>query len=322
MELVNFAIEEQKQHDGKPFPFVIDGSDFGTDKEQFFAWVKTNKADLLSALHEYDAILFRNFPIEDAFDFERMLDEAEFPMRDYVGGAAPRNQVTGGRILTANESPASETIPFHHEMSQVPNPPQYIFFSCGIAAHTGGATPIVQSHRVYSKLLEQCNEFLQMIEQQGVRYIRVMPEQTDTGSAIGRSWKETFQCQTEQEAEQKMRELGMDWEWLDNGNLKTITAVLPAIRTDQLSQRKTFFNSIIAVYTGWNDSRNIGKQSVITADGKYMDEQYIEKVNQIMHNESVAFKWQEGDVLWVNNSTVLHARQPFAGDRKIYASIS
>ena len=34
---------------------------------------------------------------------------------EYVGGAAVRTQLTP-RIFTANESPPTEKIPFHHEM--------------------------------------------------------------------------------------------------------------------------------------------------------------------------------------------------------------
>ena len=38
----------------------------------------------------------------------------------YEGGAAVRTQITEN-VFTANESPSSEKIPFHHEMSQVDN---------------------------------------------------------------------------------------------------------------------------------------------------------------------------------------------------------
>jgi hypothetical protein len=40
-------------------------------------------------------------------------------------------------------------------------------------------------------------------------------------------------------------------EWLPNGCLKTVTAVLPAVRVEQRTGRKTWFNSIIAAYRGY-----------------------------------------------------------------------
>ena len=320
LKFKNTKIEKQIITDGKPFPFVLDGQNKYLKKD-FFEWVKEDKDSLKQLLLDHDAVLFRNFPIENPQDFENMLNTAEFPEMPYIGGAAPRTAVTGGRILTANESPATETIPFHHEMAQTPNPPSNIFFCCDIAAKKGGATSIIQSHLVQKSFSEIDSEFAKKIEEQGVKYIRVMPEETDKSSAIGRSWKETFQCNTKEEAEKKMKEIGTDWEWLENGDVKTTTSVIPAIRKDHMG-RKTFFNSIVAVFTGWNDSRNIGEKAVISADGNYMKKDVIEALKKKIDEIAVAFKWQKGDVLWINNNTVLHARQPYEGPRKILASIA
>jgi hypothetical protein len=73
-------------------------------------------------------------------------------------------------------------------------------------------------------------EFMANIERTGVRYIRIMPDQDDPTSAIGRSWRSTFLTEDRDEAEAKLQELGSSWEWLPDGNLKTITATLPAVK--------------------------------------------------------------------------------------------
>lgn len=62
---------------------------------------------------------------------------------DYIGGAAVRTQITS-RVFTANESPASEKIPFHHEMAQVPLPPTHLFFYCEIPPAIGGEVIILK----------------------------------------------------------------------------------------------------------------------------------------------------------------------------------
>ena len=58
---------------------------------------------------------------------------------EYVGGAAVRKLVIGRetdtelndmQILTTNESPPSEPIPFHHELAQTPDAPDHICFYC------------------------------------------------------------------------------------------------------------------------------------------------------------------------------------------------
>jgi len=317
-------IEEQKQVNGLDFPLVITPSDdqTATDPQAFGRWVNSNKDQLQALLIKHGAVLFRDFAAPTPQTFEDVLDNTDFKNMPYVGGAAPRSQVTSSRIVTANESPASEKIPFHHEMAQVPNPPGYIFFYCDIAADEGGATSILHSAEIYNKFAANNPQFAEKIEHQGVRYIRVMPEVTDTESAIGRSWKDTFQVQTREQAEAQMAEAGMSWQWLEDGSVRTETSTLPAIRFDQETQEKVFFNSIVAVYTGWNDPRNSGESSVISADGDFMDKDAISQIVEDMENLSVKFKWHQGDVLWINNYTVLHSRQPFKGDRRILASIS
>ena len=137
-------IPEQKQVNGRDFPLVVapHNDAVANDASAFDAWVSEQQEALKAQLIEHGAILFRGFPVTDADAFERHLDHTSFKNMPYVGGAAPRNQVTASRIVTANESPASETIPFHHEMAQVPNPPGYIFFYCEKAAEEGGATSI------------------------------------------------------------------------------------------------------------------------------------------------------------------------------------
>ncbi|MHA7879731.1 MAG: TauD/TfdA family dioxygenase [Saccharospirillum sp.] len=318
------SIPEQKQVGGLDFPLVVTPHDTAVaqDFSAFNDWVAEHKSELKAQLIKHGAVLFRGFPVTSADAFEAHLNHTVFENMPYVGGAAPRNQVTASRIVTANESPSSEKIPFHHEMAQTPNPPGYIFFYCDKAAQEGGATSILHSGEIYRRFHQINPAFADKMERDGVRYVRVMPEDTDRASAIGRSWKDTFQVTTRDDAERVMREAGMEWEWLDNGNLKTITRVLPAIQWDEETQQKVFFNAVVAVYTGWNDSRNEGHKAVMTGKGEPMDAQVMEETVKAMDELCVNFQWQEGDVLWISNYTVLHARQPFKGERSILASIS
>jgi alpha-ketoglutarate-dependent taurine dioxygenase len=318
------SVDGQKQVNGLDFPLVVTPADetAAQQPEAANAWVHANRAQLHDLLIRHGALLLRGFAVPDQQAFEDMLNATDYQNMPYIGGAAPRSQVTSSRIVTANESPASESIPFHHEMAQVPTPPGYIFFYCDVASEEGGATSILHSGEIFSKIEQFAPEFAQKIEQQGVRSVRVMPAVTDTDSAIGRSWKETFNVSTVAQAEEQMSEAGMNWEWLADGSVRTQTAVLDAVRFDEETGQKVFFNSIVAVYTGWNDARNDGRTAVVTADGEPMDAAVIDEVVRQMDESCVNFKWQHGDVLCLNNHTVLHARQPFRGERRILASIS
>ena len=80
-------------------------------------------AALKQELKEKGALLFRGCGVNSAEDFEAVLDAVPFENMPYLGGAAPRRQITHRRIMTANESPPDEKIPLHHEMAQTRQPP-------------------------------------------------------------------------------------------------------------------------------------------------------------------------------------------------------
>ncbi len=322
MNIQPIEIPEQREVEGQPFPLVLSPSDPTSDKQTMLQWLADNGDSLRAKMIDTGAILLRGFPIETPSDFDSVVRAAGFTGMPYVGGAAPRNEVVKGRVLTTNESPPSEPIPFHHEMSQVPNPPAYVMFYCDVPPETGGQTPIVLSNRVYKRFRGISEDFANRLEDTGVRYVRVMPGQDDDTSPIGRSWRSTFLVQEPTDAEEKMRELGMEWKWLDNDELYTITKALPAIRTDPRSGRKTFFNSVVAAYTGWVDSRNDPTQSVRCGDDSPVDGDVLLQTAEAMKEECVAFEWKKGDVLLIDNALVMHSRRPFAGPRRILASIA
>lgn len=128
-----------------------------------------------------------------------------------------------------------------------------------------------------------------------------------------------------EQAEMALQKLGSSWEWLPDGSLKTITSTVPAVRIDQGEKRsgnKTFFNSIVAAYTGWNDSRNDGSKAVRTSDGEYLDPTFMIDAEEIMQDICVAIPWQSGDLLLLDNRTTMHSRRVFEGPRRILAALA
>lgn len=85
--------------------------------------------------------------------------------------------------------------------------------------------------------------------------------------------------------------------------------------------KKSWFNSIVAAYTGWSDVRNDGKRAVTLADGELLSSSDIEKCVAILDECSVSFKWEQGDVLVIDNRQVLHARKSFEPPRRILAAL-
>ena len=145
------------------------------------------------------------------------------------------------QILTTNESPASEPIPFHHELAQTPNPPDHICFYCSVNDAEGGSTPLIRSDMVYDYLFGKYPDFVTKIEELGVKYRKVAPEENDPSSALGRSWKAMYNVETKEDAEREAAKQGSTLEWRENGDVRVISQKLPAIRVSS-NGNKTFFN--------------------------------------------------------------------------------
>ena len=95
----------------------------------------------------------------------------------------------------------------------------------------------------------------------------------DNTSAIGRSWRSTFLCETKEDAENAMKKIGTAWEWLPNDELKTTTAVVPALKTDSRTGTSMFINAMVAAYTGWVDSRNDPTKAVQFGNGDMLSKE-------------------------------------------------
>jgi hypothetical protein len=65
------------------------------------------------------------------------------------------------QVLTTNESPPSEKIPFHHELAQTPDPPDHICFFCQVNDAEGGSTPLIRSDFVFDFLKEKYPSFIE-----------------------------------------------------------------------------------------------------------------------------------------------------------------
>lgn len=137
MEIRTVSIQGQKEFNGKAFPLCISPADPAATTEDFVSYIETNHQVLDDMLRESKAIYFRNFPISNVHDFDRIIQATGLKEMAYIGGAAVRTQITP-RVFTSNESPPSEKIPFHHEMAQVPEPPTHLFFYCEIPSESGG----------------------------------------------------------------------------------------------------------------------------------------------------------------------------------------
>ncbi|GAB4842302.1 hypothetical protein Ancab_012272 [Ancistrocladus abbreviatus] len=319
-------VPQQRLYDnGVQFPVILSPNPTASSHDHphslinFTEAIKVHKLWLQSRLNDSGAILFRGFPVNSASDFNQVVEAFGFEELPYVGGAAPRNKVVG-RVFTANDSPPDQKIPFHHEMAQVLEFPSKLFFFCEVEPGSGGETAIVLGHVVYERMKERHPEFVQQLEEHGLIYTRILSEDDDVSSAIGRGWKSTFLTDDKRVAEERAAKIGTKMEWLEDV-VKTVMGPIPAIRVDESRQRKVWFNSMVIAYTSYEDARNDPTKAVKFGDGRPLPPHIVYDCVRILEEESVAVPWQKGDFLLLDNWAVLHSRRSFTPPRRILASL-
>lgn len=112
----------------------------------------------------------------------------------------------------------------------------------------------------------------------------------------------------------------MKLEWTED-SVKTIMGPIPAIKLDESRNRKIWFNSMVAAYTGWKDTRNDPVKAVTFGDGNPLPHDAVLDCLNILEEECVAIPWKKGDILLLDNWAVLHSRRSFDPPRRVLASL-
>jgi len=331
LEVKTENIHESKSFDSKVLPLTLVPGKPCDSLEPFLNWLRVHgqkgsktgtEHSIEHLLIDHTAILFRGFGVKTPEDFAECVKAVGYENFPYIGGNAVRRNVVGNIVFTANEAPGHISIPFHHEMAQVPVFPSKLYFYCSNPPDTDGQTPLLHSHMVYETMAKLYPEFMDQIEQKGVIYSRIMTAHDRPESPLGRGWKSTYAVNTKEELEAKLREKGYSWEWRDGEILREITPVLRAVKVDERTGKKQFFNQIIAAYTGWKDEYNVPEKAITVGDQSPLNLEFMQKLVELSQTEKVVFKWQQGDILIIDNITVMHARSSFTGDRRILASLA
>ena len=126
-DLVQIGMIDQSQVVlGKPFPLVLvpQSDQKVVNFIQLQEYFQKHHENVIKAASLYGAVMFKGFEIVNGEEWASVLYQSGLKEMNYVGGAAVRKLIVGTegkldnpQILTTNESPPSEPIPFHHELA-------------------------------------------------------------------------------------------------------------------------------------------------------------------------------------------------------------
>lgn len=301
------------------FPLVLEPNLAGFNLVPYAA---SNREHLEDQLLQHGAILFRGFSLKTVEEFQQFVTASSSGALEYTERSSPRSRVQGN-IYTSTDYPPDLPIFLHNEQSYNLIFPRKILFFCVTAAEEGGATPIADCRRVYERVPVAVRE---KFERLGYMYVR------NFGEGFGLSWQETFQTDDPRAVEEYCAEHRIELEWRDGGRLRT-RQVRPAVARHPKSGEKIWFNhltffhfstlppSMQAALLGELREDDL-PNNTFYGDGTPIEPEVLAMLRDLYHQETVAFRWQEGDLLMLDNMMAAHGREPFRGARKVVVGMA
>ncbi|MET0266308.1 MAG: amino acid adenylation domain-containing protein [Duganella sp.] len=299
------------------FPVVIEARDAGIDAA---AWAREQRDLVESMLLRHGGILFRGFGLHTPQEFESFAESIEPALHgDY--GDLPKKE--GGRnTYRSTPYPERQMILFHNESSHLDKWPRKQWFYCELPSPVGGATPIVDCREMLRRLPAA---LVEEFERKQLLYIRTFNHRLDV------SWQDFFKTSERAEVEQKLRQAGIAFSWLDNDELQTRTRC-PAVIAHPVTGERAFFNQVQLHHVSCLEPElradlltMVGAQrlprQVCFGDGSPIPDATMELIGQTYEACAVRFDWRQGDVVMLDNMLAAHARDPFEGPRKIVVAM-
>lgn len=302
-----------------PLPLVARPALKGVD---LLTWVASNQELVKTYLTKHGAILFRNFDVATDAGFEQFIKASSTELLEYQERSSPRSRVSGN-VYTSTDHPSNQTIFLHNENSYQQTWPLKIFFFCATPPEQGGETPIADCRRVFARIDPKIVE--RFVEKR-VMYVR------NFGDGFGLPWETVYQTKDKSVVEQQCRRAGVEAEWKEGHRLRTravrqVLARHPQTREVLWFNHATFFHiTTLEASTREALLSEFREEDLPTntfyGDGSPIEPSIMDELRECYLSESVAFPWQERDILMLDNMLVAHGRAPFVGARKILAGMA
>jgi alpha-ketoglutarate-dependent taurine dioxygenase len=300
------------------FPEVFSPPDSGAE---LTAFLESRREDIDLMLRSAGAVLFRGFPVRTAEEFQAVVRSSSQAMLGYSYRSTPRTEQIAG-IYTSTEYPPAEEIPLHNENSYARAWPLRIWFFCQQPATAGGATPIADSRGVAGRLDPA---LVRRFADRGVMYLRNYRPGMDL------PWQEVFQSKHKADVERFCEETGITCEWRGNG-LRTRQVCQGVAKHPQTGESVWFNQAHLFHPTALEEEVReallglFGQEGLpryaCYGDGDPIADEDLAAIRDAYRDEMVDVRWEQGDVLLLDNMLAAHGRRPYTPPRRVLVAMT
>jgi alpha-ketoglutarate-dependent taurine dioxygenase len=312
-------VEAQPLDPDKGLPLLVEP---GIEGLCLSAWAAANRELVESYLSKHGAILFRNFGVQTTDAFEEFIRATSGELLEYADQTSPRHKVSGN-IYTSTDYPPDQGIFLHNESSYAAVWPLRLFFYCVLPAERGGETPIADVRRVLARIPRPVRD---SFERKGWRLVR------NFGGGLGLSWQTAFQTDDKEAVTEYCRRAGIEVEWKSDGRLRT-SHIRRAVVNHPRTGEEVWFNHAAFFHVSTLEAgirekllAQCGEDELpyqtYYGDGSAIEAEALEAIREAYRLETVAFAWQAGDILMLDNMLVAHGRNPFGGPRRVVVGMA
>lgn len=299
--------------------------------EPLVEWLAAHRPWFDAQLASHGAIALRGFEIGTMADFQRVVAAFGQPVGRYLGGVSSRTDL-GGDVQTSTNYPGHEPVRLHNEFAHAPRRPERILLFALAPSEVDGETTVADGRRIAAALDP---ELRARFAASGLGYFWTYLARPDSGLArLFKSWQEAFATDDPQEAEAVCRSLGFTSGWTSSGLLWTHSHG-PALVSDPIDGAPIWFGQYLARSAGTLAEHAAVTAALAAGPGRGGLMRYVSlgterattpaeyaHIQAVSSACEVAWRWQRGDVLVVDNLRCQHGRRPYRGARSILVSLT